>query len=343
MFRDDTRPTHLSPGEDVIRECGVLVDLDLDDVPPIPVRPALIPAAVSAHGRDVWIVDRELPVVIRLREQRVVGEYRLPGAILTEFAHRPRWVEADAEGCWVLGRDGIFRCDLDGSAVRVDEHLVTGAAAIQGALLSWHRTDEQSMISLRWPDGRHQELDPVDGRIHVVHSGHDAFVGVLHTGTGTDDGHSRLFVLDTNGRLRLGPSLSSLTGTFLVEGNPVRLVDPRGQQVLFRPDLTVGDVEDIPIRGSSGGTAGPWVWVVHHARDDRSIEPNPYSDWHCLLSILDPVTFALQCRLAIHSPYPEVSYDGDGQIWIVAGGVWVVAPRSSQPVHHLPVDQLSAR
>ncbi len=55
------------------------------------------------------------------------------------------------------------------------------------------------MISLRWPDGRHQELDPVDGRIHVVHSGHDAFVGVLHTGTGTDDGHSRLFVLDTNG------------------------------------------------------------------------------------------------------------------------------------------------
>ncbi len=123
----------------------------------------------------------------------------------------------------------------------------------------------------------------------------------------------------------------------------MRLVDPRGQQVLFRPDLTVGDVEDIPIRGSSGGTAGPWVWVVHHARDDRSIEPNPYSDWHCLLSILDPVTFALQCRLAIHSPYPEVSYDGDGQIWIVAGGVWVVAPRSSQPVHHLPVDQLSAR
>ncbi len=106
VFRDDTRPTHLSPGEDVIRECGVLVDLDLDDVPPIPVRPALIPAAVSAHGRDVWIVDRELPVVIRLREQRVVGEYRLPGAILTEFAHRPRWVEADARDAGFSGGTG---------------------------------------------------------------------------------------------------------------------------------------------------------------------------------------------------------------------------------------------
>ncbi|MGW4577065.1 hypothetical protein ACWELP_00025 [Rhodococcus aetherivorans] len=99
VFRDDTQPTTaMSPTEDPVRECGVLVDLDLDDVPPPPVRPTIVPAAVSAHGRDVWAVDRELPTVIRLREQSTVREYRFPGAIVTELAHRPRWAHADDDG-----------------------------------------------------------------------------------------------------------------------------------------------------------------------------------------------------------------------------------------------------
>jgi len=92
-----------------------------------------------------------------------------------------------------------------------------------------------------------------------------------------------------------------------------------GRWVPICPDLTVGEVESPGIRGSSVGTVGLWVWVVRPSGDDRRIEPNPYSDWHCLLSILDPATFALHRRLVIHSPYPEVSSDGDGRIWIVAG------------------------
>ncbi|WAL49290.1 hypothetical protein [Rhodococcus pyridinivorans] len=342
FFRDDTRPlAHLSPGEDRIRECGVLVDLDLDDVPPPSIRPALVPAAVSAHGRDVWIIDRELPILIRLHEQQMADEYRFPGAILTQFAYRPRWVHADTHGCWVAGRDGIFRCDLDGSAVRIDEHRVTGSAARDGVLLSWYRTDGQSVMSVRWPDRREQILDPVDGRIQTVHSGDDGFLGVLHTGTGIDDGHTRLFTVDLNGHLRLGPPLPPLTGSFLVGDDPTRLVDPRrGRQIPICPDLTVGDVEAAAIKGSSGGTAGPWIWVVHPAGDDRSIEPNPYSNWHCLLSLLDPVTFTLHHRLAIHSPYPEISYDGDGRIWIIAGGIWVLDPHSSEPAQHLHLDKL---
>ncbi|MGN5240200.1 hypothetical protein [Rhodococcus sp. SJ-3] len=111
----------------------------------------------------------------------------------------------------------------------------------------------------------------------------------------------------------------------------------------IRHDLTVGDVEAAAVRGHSGGTAGPWVWVVHHASDDPNIEPNPLSDWYCLLSILDRVSFALQCRLAVRSPYPEVSYDGGGLIWIVAGEVWVVDPRSPGPVQHLPTDRLAGK
>jgi len=344
VFRDDIRPpAHLAAGEDRTRECGVLVDLDLDDVPPPPVRPAVVPAAVSAHGPDVWIIDRELPVVLRLHEQQVVGQYRFPGAIFTEYAHRPRWVHADADGCWVVGRDGIFRCTLDGMAVHLVEHRVTGSAALDGVLLSWHHTEGRSVLSMRWPDGRHRDLEPVDGRIHTVHSGRDGFLGLLRTGAHTDDAHTRLFTLDPNGHLHLGPTLPAGMGTCIVGGEPARLVDPRGQWVPISPDLTAGEVESPGIGGSSAGTVGPWIWVVHPAGDDRSTEPNPYSDWHCLLSILDPVTFTLQRRLVIHSPYPEVSYDGDGRIWIVAGKVWVVDPQSSEPAQQLSLDRLLGR
>jgi len=104
-------------------------------------------------------------------------------------------------------------------------------------------------------------------------------------------------------------------------------------------DLTVGDVETAAITGRSGGTAGPWLWVVHPGGNLRT-EPNPLSDWYCLLSIHDPVTFALQHRVAIHSPYPEVSYDGDERIWIVAGGIWSLDPHSPDPAHHIRLDHL---
>ncbi|QRE83560.1 hypothetical protein F1734_21690 [Rhodococcus ruber] len=337
VFRDDTNPTAAeSPAEDAVRECGVLVDLDLDDVPPPPVRPTIVPAAVSAHDRDVWVVDRELPTVIRLREPSTVREYRFPGAILAGRAHRPRWVHADDDGCWVVGRDGIFRCSLDGSVVRIDEQPIIGSAAYNGVLLSWRRTGEHTSVSLQWPGGRHQELEPLDGRIGAVDPGRDGFMGVLHPGTDTDtDGDfSRLFVIDADGRTRLGPPLTRLTGTFFVGNDPRRLVDPRGRQVPIRPDLTAGEVESVPIRGSVGGTAGPWVWVVHPG-GDLSVEPNPLSDWHCLLSVLDPVTFALKCRLAVFSPYPEVSYDGEGRMWIVAGGMWLVDPSSRNTVQRV--------
>ncbi|MHC6211664.1 hypothetical protein ACYUDI_06335, partial [Rhodococcus ruber] len=89
-----------------------------------------------------------------------------------------------------------------------------------------------------------------------------------------------------------------------------------------------------PIRGSAGGTAGPWVWVVHPG-GDRSVEPNPSVIGICLLSVLDPVTIALKCRLAVFSPYPEVSYDGEGRMWIVAGGMWLVDPSSRNPVQRV--------
>ena len=68
--------------------------------------------------------------MIQLREQQAVGQYRFPGAILPAPAHRPRWVHADADGCWVASWDGIFRCHLDGEAVRIDEHRVTESATL---------------------------------------------------------------------------------------------------------------------------------------------------------------------------------------------------------------------
>ena len=337
VFRDDTRPAmHRAEGEDVIRECGVLVDLDLDDVPALPVRPNIVPAAVSAHGRDAWVVDRELPVVIRMSEDQRIVEYRLPGRVFASPAHRPRWLHADAAGCWVVGRDGIFRCGLDGTGIRIDDGPVGGSAACDGVLLSWHRSGEHTALTVRWPDGRHEDLEPVHGRVGPVGTRAGGFVAVVNTETGGE--HSQLLEVGLDASTRLGPRLAPLTGKVLVGDDPFRVVDVRGRQVPIRPDLTVGEVEDVPIRGSAGGTAGPWMWIVHPASSVEGIVPDEPGHWHCLLSILDPVTFSVLCRLEICSPYPDVSYDGAGRVWVVAGGMWSVDPRSPDSVQRVHLD-----
>lgn len=191
-------------------------------------------------------------------------------------------------------------------------------------------------MTVRWPDGRHEDLEPVHGRVGPVGTRAGGFVAVVNTETGGE--HSQLLEVGLDASTRLGPRLAPLTGKVLVGDDPFRVVDVRGRQVPIRPDLTVGEVEDVPTRGSAGGTAGPWMWIVHPASSVEGIVPDEPGHWHCLLSILDPVTFTVLCRLAICSPYPDVSYDGAGRVWVVAGGMWAVDPRSPDSVQRVHLD-----
>ncbi len=165
-------------------------------------------------------------VVIRMVEQHDIAEYLLPARVFASPAHRPRWLHADAAGCWVVGRDGIFRCGLDGTGIRIDDGPVGGSVACEGVLLSWHRSGEHTALTVRWPDGRHEDLEPVHGRVGPAGTHAGGFVAVVNTET--EGGHSQLLEVGLDASTRLGPRLAPLTGTVLVGDDPLRLVDVRG-------------------------------------------------------------------------------------------------------------------
>lgn len=100
---------------------GVVVDLDLDDVPELPWR--FDADAVATCGTDVWVLDRSAPVLLHLDRSHdpvLVTEYLLPVPFEPPGNGRTsgtlRIVHADADGCWISCPDEIVRCDRSGPA-----------------------------------------------------------------------------------------------------------------------------------------------------------------------------------------------------------------------------------
>ncbi|MCD2190959.1 hypothetical protein [Actinomycetospora soli] len=103
------------PGDPYVLERGVLLDLDLDDVPALAPRPRIVPGAVTAYGEDVWVADTRLPLVLRVRRpldaHPEITEYPWPGRILDPGHGERRSLHADHDGAWITGPDGIYRID----------------------------------------------------------------------------------------------------------------------------------------------------------------------------------------------------------------------------------------
>lgn len=97
---------------------GVLVDLDLDDVPATDFE--FTAGAVAIDETDVWVMDRSDPVLLHVdtasAPPRVV-EYLLPLTVEPTREHWTRVVHADSGGCWITSQYDVFRCDRgeDGS------------------------------------------------------------------------------------------------------------------------------------------------------------------------------------------------------------------------------------
>ncbi|MFD4470400.1 DUF6578 domain-containing protein [Rhodococcus sp. NPDC058505] len=106
---------------------GVLVDLDLDDVPPL--GTPFVPGSVSVSGIDVWVMDRSNPILLHVdtaADPHRVVEYLLPVPI--EVSERWGWaraVHADPDGCWIVSADDVFRCDRTGTAAVTVERVST--------------------------------------------------------------------------------------------------------------------------------------------------------------------------------------------------------------------------
>ncbi|MFC9790075.1 hypothetical protein [Rhodococcus sp. NPDC127528] len=110
--------------EDHFEEVGVLLDLDLDDVPAT--EGEFVAGAVSVDGPDVWVMDRSNPVLLHLdtgsTPPRVV-EYLLPLTIEPPTDQWTRKVHADRDGCWITSRYEVFRCDRAGDGTLTIERV----------------------------------------------------------------------------------------------------------------------------------------------------------------------------------------------------------------------------
>ncbi|ORI15812.1 DUF6578 domain-containing protein [Rhodococcus sp. 1168] len=120
---------HTAPAEEHVQATGVLVDLDVDDVPAATVE--FVAGAVSVDGLDVWVMDRSNPILLHVdtgsTPPRVV-EYLVPLTIEPPIDQWTRKVRADRDGCWITSRYEVFRCDRAG-----DRTL--GVSPVNGATL----------------------------------------------------------------------------------------------------------------------------------------------------------------------------------------------------------------
>lgn len=105
------------PSSDAFHPTGIIVDLDLDDVP----EPAnsFNAGAIAVSGTDVWVMDKSNPVLLHVDNAPAppcVTEFLLPLTIEPPATMWTRRVQADRDGCWITAGDEIVRCDHNGPA-----------------------------------------------------------------------------------------------------------------------------------------------------------------------------------------------------------------------------------
>lgn len=328
---DEHRP---EPGDTKRHHSGVVVDLDLDSVPPAPLRPRVAPSALSAAGTTLWLLDRELPVLVRVVDPAGAAnatEYVLPAGVVRALVHpQPRRVFADESGCWVAGGSDVLRCnilDSEMAVLRFDLGPVLFATARQGSLLVVTENQaavigkdgERQLVSIS-NDGLRRVIDcaPTDTGFVVLSTG-----GARHT--------VEVSEIDNFGAHHRGHKIESTRALFVIETDVgVRLfthdgvIDARSGGSLFSQ------------RFLSGGRVGDQVWVVRHRPDgsgshgwwpvvDSSQLP-PSEEGRWLFVVLDPVTFAVSSVQPIQTTRPDVTIDEESRIWIAGLGVRGIGP-----------------
>ena len=114
-------------GDETWVETGVLVDLDLDDVPVAATE--FGGGSVSVHGADVWVMHRADPVLLHVDTASTpprITEYLVPLTVEPPSEGvAARAVHADAGGCWITSWHDVFRCDRTGPESVTVERICT--------------------------------------------------------------------------------------------------------------------------------------------------------------------------------------------------------------------------
>ncbi|AWK75056.1 hypothetical protein CBI38_29405 [Rhodococcus oxybenzonivorans] len=159
-------------------ESGVLVDLDLDDVPTT--GSEFVAGAVSVDGPDVWVMDRSNPVLLHVdtasAPPRIV-EYLLPLTIEPPEDRWTRAVHAHGGGCWITSPYDVFRCDRAGDGALTVERVCTDGGRgvvdaerlfILGSLYPMLRSDRRHGVVRDDPDPHPVRMLDDEGRLIPV-------------------------------------------------------------------------------------------------------------------------------------------------------------------------------
>lgn len=295
------------------RVIGVLVDLNLDDVPRSELRPPLVPGDVSTSCSNVWILDQQLPVAVCIDADQIVTEYVFAGG-----PNGGRQVHATPRGCWVSGPDGLYRVTNDRPAYRVSDAATSVAATLGEIALSRSLTQPWTLHN---PDAAPTSVDLPEGRVVAATATGDSFLIAIDL---PDQDALRFFRVAPAGAVMPGPVVAPnpvRNGTTpVLAGSPLRLVlDPAAPDI----DTTSVPAVRLPTSPLRVGTAGQCVWIVTHPRPSdtaTAASTQPHDDarhqsW--LLTVLDDTTFTPMLSSLISSPSPAMARDDHGTFWLV--------------------------
>lgn len=323
----DAAPRFFGPGEELQDgdtadvEATVVVDLDLDDVPALPVRPELVPGDVSAAGGVLWVMDSALPVVLRIDADDRATRVVLPGAIGT-----PQRVHATPSGCWVTGGDGTFWVTEGADPVRVDDQPVVAGAAAGESLVACTGAEVWRQYS---PGREPVDLPAAAGYVSsMVAVGDSAYAVVLRRG----ESALRVVRVSASGECTVGPAVPLLPrghGNPYLLGDPLRVV--RGVDVgVVQPDLSLREERELPKHRLGGGITDGVSWTVGHPPDGTTSAgwwplPGPArvdrTQQYWMLTLHHPSSLEPVTSVPVASSMPRIAVRELGGVYLSDGAV----------------------
>lgn len=310
------------PGQVGPVESGVLVDLDLDDVPPLPLRPVFVPTDLAGHGPDLWAVDSHLPLARRIRAGAVAHRISWPAPVRTKAT--PRLLHADDHGVWVGAGDGLRRITVDGHVHRHSPDPVWRLAA-GATTLAVHGVPDGAPATLQLhTPGRDVTTVPAQHDVQgLVATADDDFLILLAPHRALrprpDDRRPWLAHLTADGGLTHGPRLDTHPHHLpILLGGPHPLLVDRDRAHPVTGQLTLGD----PI-----GPTGVWrasattdrVWFsTESSLDNRSV----------VLTGHDPTTLDELHRHVLPG-LPDQVVTTDDALWVRVNGLILETRRGS--------------
>nr|WP_314140858.1 hypothetical protein [uncultured Rhodococcus sp.] len=333
FFGDKSMP---ADDGDIDLESSVMIDLDLDDVPPLPNRPSIVPGDVAAAGGVTWVLDAELPLVVGIDAEGIATEHVLPAKV---GGTRSIW--ASDAGCWVGGVDGMFWISLGHEAVRIDS-LPAHVGAVNGNRLLVCTGDPTWRMYT--PGSESTDVTALDGYVNSIAAESDTWIVCVQP---RGESAVCLVRVTSAGHPTIGPSIPQLPrghGYPYLAGNPVRLI--RGVDVaVVEPDLGIADEEEGLGRSQfHGGQLGNFAWTIGHPPDGTSSTgwwplPGPVTsdrtEQFWLFTVYDATTLSPLTSVPVFATRPNVAVDDAGRILVIARGVQAL--RHDDPVMRWPV------